>query len=348
MAENIAKPRQPTHRVWLQYLIAVLGLGIVLWFALRAIDTQELWQVITTANPWWLLAAVIFKLLTPLGTAALYANVLRLLGHRIRATSLWLIAQMAIVINMAFPAGPVAMSAFLLHVFRRRRVPEGVTTVAVALDSLTYETAFFGLVGFGLAYLFTHRSLSVGQITEVGLIAFAIVLAGMYLWGLQRDRADLTRKAIAVQQWLARHLRQHWQPASVEHFLDELYRGKALVTQRPAAFARLLAIQIGVLALDMLTLYCIFRAIGNDPHLSVVILSYSLASFFAALAPLPGGGGSFEATLVLVASQLGIPAAVSLGATLIYRVLVFWLPGIVTAAAYRLALNEAPTHHESL
>ncbi|MDW8402986.1 lysylphosphatidylglycerol synthase transmembrane domain-containing protein [Chloroflexus sp.] len=348
MTEKIAERHQESRRIWLQYLIAVFGLGLVLWLALRTIDIKELWQVIITANLWWLLAAVVFKLLAPLGTAALYASVLRLLGHRIHAMSLWLIAQMAIVINMAFPAGPVAMSAFLIHVFRRRRVPEGITTVAVALDSLTYETAFLGLVSFGLAYLFTHRSLSVGQITEVGLLTFAIVLGGMYLWGLQRDRADLTRKAIAIQQWLARHLRQHWQPVSVEHFLDELYRSKALVAQRPTAFARLLVIQIGVLALDILTLYCIFRAVGNDPHLSVIILSYSLASFFAALAPLPGGGGSFEATLVLVASQLGIPSAVSLGVTLIYRVLVFWLPGIVTVAGYRLVLNDTLKHHNQL
>ncbi len=348
MVEKLRECGRDARRVWLQYALAALSLGLVLWLALRAIDARELWQVLTTANPWWLLAALTFKVLTPLGTAALYARVLRLLGHHVRAASLWLIAQMAIVINVAFPAGPVAMSAFLLHVFRRRGVLEGVTTVAVALDSLTYETAFFGLVGFGLAYLFTHRSLSVGQITEVGLLAFGIVIAGMYLWGLQRDRADLTRKAVSVQQWIARRLRQPWQPASIESFLDELYRGKALIARRPAAFARLLALQIGVLALDILTLYCAFRAVGNDPHLSVVILSYSLASLFAALAPLPGGGGSFEATLVLVAARLGVPTAVALSATLIYRVLTFWLPGILTATTYRLVLKDASKHHEQL
>ncbi|MCS6880905.1 MAG: hypothetical protein RMK84_12335 [Oscillochloridaceae bacterium] len=55
----------------------------------------------------------------PPGTAALYARVLWLPGHHVRTAGFWLIAQMAIVINVAFPAGLVAMGAFLLHVFRR-------------------------------------------------------------------------------------------------------------------------------------------------------------------------------------------------------------------------------------
>lgn len=345
MAEPFVNVHHAVRQNWIQYVVGVCGLGIVLGLALRSVDLQELHQVLATANPWWLTAAVICKVLTPLGTAIVYAGILQMLGHRIRAISLWLIAQMAVVINMAFPAGPVAMSAFLLHVFRHRGVPEGITTIAVALDALTYETAFFGLVGFGLAYLLTHRDFSVSQITEVGIIALIVVVAGMYLWGLQRDRADFTRKAIAVQQWLARHLHRQWRANQVEQFLDEVYRGKALVARRPKAFSRLLGFQIAVLCLDILTLYCIFRAVGSNPHLSVVILSYSLASLFAALAPLPGGGGSFEATLVLVASRLGISPTVSLSATLIYRILTFWLPSLLTVAMYRLVKPKSSLSH---
>lgn len=339
-------PLASRRKLWLRYALAVIGLGLVLWLASRAIDTGALWQLLLTANPGWLAAAVGLKFLTPLCTAALYARVLRLLGHPVRALSLWLTAQIAIFVNMAFPAGPVAMSAFLMHVFRRRRVPEGVTTLAVALDTLTYEIGFFSLVAFGLGYLFTHGDLSVRQITEVALIAFAVVLGGMYLWGLQRDRADLTHKVIGLQQWLSRRFRRNWQPTGVVHFLDELYRGKALIAQRPGEFMHLLGLQVGVLTLDVLTLYCAFRTVGNDPHLSVVVLSYSLASLFATLAPLPGGGGSFEATVVLTASRLGVPTEVALGATLIYRVLAFWLPAVLTALTYRAVVVGTPLHPE--
>ena len=283
-------------RSWLlRAVLSLIGLGVVVYFGIRFARQEQLNQLLADANPWWLAATVVCKLLTPLGTAAVYQRSLKVLGHKMKLLPLWLVAQVAIFMVVAFPAGPVAMSALLLRVFRRKGVPEGTTTLAVALDTLTYLVAFLGLLVVGLAYLLTHGGLQVRQITEVGLISFGLVLGGMYLWGLQRDWADLTRKLVRAQQWLARLLHQKWTPAPVERFLDELYRGKALIGERPQEFARLLAIQAGVLVLDVLTLYCAFRALGSAPHLSVVVMSYALASFFASVAPLPGGGGSFEA-----------------------------------------------------
>lgn len=344
MQINPIPPPPPTFasRSWiLRAVLSVLGLAVVIFFGIRFARQQELQQLLVTANPWWLTAAVVFKLLTPFGTAAVYQHSLKVLGHKIRLLSLWLVAQVGIFMTVAFPAGPVAMSALLLRVFRRRGVPEGITTLAVAMDTLTYLTAFFGLMVVGLGYLLTHGGLQVRQITEVSLVSFGLILGGMYLWGLQRDRADLTRKLVGVQQWLARMLHQKWSVAAVERFIDELYRGKALIAERPHEFGRLLSYQVAVLVMDVLTMYCAFRALGSDPHLSVVVLSYALASFFGSIAPLPGGGGSFEATLVLSATRLGVPVEVALGATVIYRVLTFWLPMLLTAVTYHYLLGDS-------
>lgn len=165
--------------------------------------------------------------------------------------------------------------------------------------------------------------------------------AAKHVIGGYRDRASgLAPAAEAGPERLT--ARQPWRAESVEGFLDELYRGKALVAQRPHEFVRLFAFQVGVLALDVLTLYSAFRALGHDPHLSVVILSYSLATLFATIAPLPGGGGSFEATVALSATRLGVTAEVALGATLIYRVLTFWLPALLSVATYRTLLGGTP------
>jgi glycosyltransferase 2 family protein len=333
---------QPRWKLWVRYALALAGPVLVFWLAMRSINTSQLWRLVVSASPWWLGAALALKLLTPLGTAEIYARVLRLLGHQASALGLWLTAQIAIVINMAVPAGPVAMSAFLLYVFRRRQVPESITTLAVTLDALTYETAFIGLVLIGLGYRLIYGGMETHQLIQLGGFALAIAGAAFLLWRLQRDREMLTRSLVSAQQWLARRLRRTWRPERIEHFLRELYRGKDLVMQRPLVFAQLLCLQFGVLFLDVLTLYCAFCALGEAPALSVILLSSSLASLFAALAPLPGGGGSYEATLVLTASWLGVPVDISLGATLIYRVLAFWLPVALTVATYRTVLHHPP------
>jgi uncharacterized protein (TIRG00374 family) len=327
-------------RVWLRYLLALAGLSLVLVIAARSVDLTQLWQLVQQAHPGWLVAALLFKLATPMGTAMLYAHILSLLGSRTRAWRLWLTAQVAIFANMAFPAGPVAMSAILLQAFRRRKIPEGVTTLAVTLDTLSYQAAFVGLISFGVIYLLGSGQLGPNQLSEAGVIALVIVLGVGYLWFLQRDRAKLTSKLVAIQQWIAKLLKRDWQPSKVEGFLDEIYRGKDVLAKRPFAFVRLFFFQVLVLFLDLMTIYCCFLALGDRPHLSVVTLSYALANFLSMMALLPGGGGSFEATMVLTSSQLGVNANTALGATLIYRVLTFWLPALLTALTYRRVLGK--------
>jgi uncharacterized protein (TIRG00374 family) len=329
----------PVDRTWWHYGIAALGLISVVALALCFAGVEELWQLLTHANLWWLAGAVLFKLLTPFGTAAVYQRVLRPLGYRVSLRSLWLTAQVAIFVNVTAPLGPIAMSAFLLYAFRRRGIPEGATTLAAALDGLTYELAFLSMVAFGLGYLFNQGELTISQIREVALLALALVLGGVYLWGLQRDRDDLTRTLVRVQSWLARKLHRRWSQAGLLSFIDELYRGKALLIEHPSEFVRLLLYQIGMLMLDVLTLDCAIRALGSAPHFSSVVLGYVLATFFASVAPLPGGGGVYEATLVLTLSRLGVPLEAAIGATLIYRVLTFWLPMLLSAATYQRLLG---------
>lgn len=340
MATQLQSRPDPANRSWRRAVVAALGLMIVLAAALRFIRLDELWQLLIHANPWWLAGAALFKLLTPLGTAAVYQRMLALLGYRVPLRSLWLTAQVAIFVGVAAPLGPVAMSAFLLYAFRRRGVSESATALAATMDGLTYEIAFVGLALFGLAYLFNQGELSLGQIREVALFALAPVAGGMYLWGLQRDRDDLTRTLTRAQGWLARKLRRQWSAARLIGFIDDLYRGKALLLAHPSAFLRLLAYQFGVLLLDALTLVCALRALGVAPPAGLIVLGYVLATFLAAITPLPGGGGTYEATLALSLARLGAPLEAALGATLIYRVLTFWLPMLLSAATYQRLLER--------
>ena len=143
-----------------------------------------------------------------------------------------------------------------------------------------------------------------------------------------------------MQGWLARTLRQSWGETHLLGFIDDLYRGKALLLEHPSEFLRLMGYQIGALLLDVVTLDCVIHALGSAPHVSSVLLGYVLATFFASVAPLPGGGGTYEATLVLTLTRLGVPLEAAIGATLIYRVLTFWLPMLLSAATYQRLIGS--------
>jgi uncharacterized protein (TIRG00374 family) len=80
-----------------------------------------------------------------------------------------------------------------------------------------------------------------------------------------------------------------------------------------------------------------------------VLLGYSLAYFFSTISSLPGGGGTFEALMVVTITNLGIDQALALSVTLLYRLLAFWMPLVISAIIYRRVhyhMGEPPQRRE--
>ncbi len=302
---------------------------------LQRAELVEAWQTLRRANPLWIGAALVVQGIVYLCFASVYWRSLQLLGYHLRLLSLYGVAFVAIFLGRVFPAGGTSTFAFLLFQLRRRGIPDGTGAVAVTLDGLSYLLAFFVLLTGGFMYLFTHGELKVNQVIVVALLSLAIITLGMYVWGLTRDRSLLTKRAIGLKNVLARVFRRSWGDTRVLSFIAELYEGTALIGRDRTGFVQLVVLQVIALLLDCVTLLLLFWSIGVWPHFSVVLLGYSLAYFFSTISSLPGGGGTFEALMVVTMTNLGVEAPVALSVTLLYRVLAFWLPLLISSAIYQ-------------
>lgn len=334
---------------WLQRHWRLL-LGLVFIGALIGIvvtqrgELLEVGRILGMAHPGWLAAALLVQSLVYLCFAAVYWRSLHLLGYHVRLISLYGVAFVAIFLGRVFPAGGTSTFAFLLYQLRRRGIPDGTGAVAVTLDGLSYLIGFFILLSSGFIYLFTHGDLKVNQVLIVALLSMVIMALGMYVWGLSRDRALLTRRALSIKNWLARVLRRNWGDTQVLSFIAELYEGGALIGRDRFGFIQLVGLHVTALLFDCITLLLLFWAVGEWPHFSVVLLGYSLAYFLSTISSLPGGGGSFELTMTATMATLGIDHALALSVTLLYRLLAFWMPLFISAVIYRRVHyhNEEP------
>jgi uncharacterized membrane protein YbhN (UPF0104 family) len=82
-----------------------------------------------------------------------------------------------------------------------------------------------------------------------------------------------------------------------------------------------------------------FRALGNDPAIWIVFVSFIMASMAATLGPIPLGLGTFEAGCVGMLSFLGMAIETALAATILLRGLTFWLPMVPGLWLARLELR---------
>jgi uncharacterized membrane protein YbhN (UPF0104 family) len=86
---------------------------------------------------------------------------------------------------------------------------------------------------------------------------------------------------------------------------------------------------------DYLTLLAALRAVGAEPRPSLVLLAYAGAEVLALVPVAPGGLGFVEAGLVGTLGLAAVPAD-ALAATLLYRIVAFWLPLPAGGIAYLL------------
>ena len=92
----------------------------------------------------------------------------------------------------------------------------------------------------------------------------------------------------------------------------------------------------GSAAFDFLALLCALRAVGADPRPSLVLLAYTAAEALALIPLTPGGLGFVEAGLTGTLKLAGVPAADAFAATLLYRIVSYWLPLPAGGVAYLL------------
>jgi len=92
----------------------------------------------------------------------------------------------------------------------------------------------------------------------------------------------------------------------------------------------------GSTVLDYAALLCALRAVGAEPRPSLVLLAYTAAQLFALIPLTPGGLGFVEAGLVGALALAGVSSGDAVGATLLYRIVSYWLPILAGAVAYVL------------
>jgi uncharacterized protein (TIRG00374 family) len=93
---------------------------------------------------------------------------------------------------------------------------------------------------------------------------------------------------------------------------------------------------VGNTGFDSLALLCALRAVGAAPRPSLVVLAYASAELLAQIPFTPGGLGFVEAGLVGTLTLAGVPGPEALAATLLYRLVSYWLPIPVGGVAYLL------------
>jgi len=305
------------ERIGVQRVVGVIGFAVLAFFLLGLIENWgEIKDVFTEANWTDVPVMVVFILLTNVaGAASLMGSVVRPLP--LGDTTIVMFGQS--FLNRFTPANAGGMAMRIRYLQKGGTdltlgtAAVGLTSVASGIVQTAYLVLFVTWAGTSDTGIHAERpsgrTILVIVLLLLGCIAFVMVVP--------RFRASVLR---VIRQFTIK-IR--------EEFADLLHR--------PAKLGLLFGGAAASKMLTILTFVLACRAFGIDEGWAQLASAYMVGTTIASAVPTPGGVGAVEAALVLTLTGLGVDEAAAWSATLLFRLISYWMPIIPGAIGLKVS-----------
>lgn len=249
-------------------------------------------------------------------------------------------------VNNVFPSGGVAGFSYLGVRLKHLGVPVARTTLAQLMRFALTFISFLALLFVGLFFLsFDNRA---GGVT----LFIALSIAFLTLFGtllgvfIVSDEKRITTFVSFLPKLGNRVLTPFTKKqnsinvSKVEKLFTDLHKDYDKIMRHRGKLKKPLAWAFLVNLSEVATIYLAYLALGHTVNPGAVILAYSVASFAGLISVLPGGIGVYEALMTAVFTSAGVPKALALSATLIYRIFTMIIFVPVGFILYQMALRK--------
>jgi uncharacterized membrane protein YbhN (UPF0104 family) len=292
----------------LQIAVVLVIVGLVAVFAPGLGEVRER---IEGAQPGWLGFALVLELLSCLS----YVLMLRpIFCARMSWRTSYQLGMSELAVGSLVPASGAAGLAFGAWALRKGGMPaRDIARRTVAFFVLKSAVNFVAVAVVGIAIW-----LGVGPDVSPALTLLPSVLAIAAIG------------AVPVIPFIA--ARRGWTNRAAVALSDGVGEAGRVLRHRDW---RVIAGSVGYWAFDNAVLWACLHAFGESPPITLVLMGYLIGQL-GGLLPMPGGLGGIDGGLLGALVVYGIPAATATAAAAIlaYRVILFWLPLVLGAAAF--------------
>jgi putative heme transporter len=334
-------------------VVTILALGVLIFYSWDQIANGL--KEIFGAKLSVVFLMIPLQLVNYYAVAKFYHSYFRASNQQLSMKLMYKIALELNFVNHILPSGGVAGFSYLGLRLKRYGVPISRTTLAQTMrfgfTFISFLIILFmgmfllsfgsGRSGGGLA-LFIGLSIAFLTLFFVVVVAFIIssenrikVFTAFLPKLFNRILKNIVRKNVINVE-------------KIERMFIDLHKDYITITKQWRCLKKPFWWAFWINATEIGTAYLAYIALGQLVNPGAVILAYSVASFAGLISILPGGIGVYEALMTGVLASAGVPKALALSATLVYRItcMIIFLP--VGFVLYQMALRkgdaEAPTN----
>lgn len=332
-------------------IVTVVAL-VVLCYLIRdqIADTIE---NLTKVNAWALLLILPIEFINYDAYARMYRYLFGILGNKTKYWEMYKVSLELNLVNHVFPSGGVSGFSYFSIRMKQLGVSTGKATLVQTMKFILLFVTFEILLVFGLICLALGGSANGFILLVGGSIATLLLVATIGSAFLISDERRINSFFTYITRFINRTIhvvrKKHPETISIERVqatFKDLHENYLILK---SDYRQLIGPAVcGFLAnlTEVLAIYVVYIAFGHWVNPGAVILAYAVANFAGLISVLPGGVGIYEALMTGTLAAAGVPAAVSIPVTVMYRVLNITIQVIPGYYFYHKALKHDDTPHD--
>lgn len=319
-------------------LITLVILGLIIY--LNRAQLLDVLKNIREANALFLLLVIPLQIVNYHSYTRMYQETFDLLGSRIGYWDTLKVAFELNFVNYILPSAGLSGFGYFSLRMRNLGVRASRSAIAQTVRWLITFGSFVPLLLLGLFLLALHNSASNLVILTAAGISFGIIILFLIVFFLLEKKDGLKKFTILLLQKLQSFINffkssskqvdllSKKRLASIDRSFQTAEEDYQVIRRNWKSFVY--TGRWGILAnlTEVSTIAVCFAALGLNPVWGAIVISYGVANIAGFISILPGGIGVYETLMTAILVSAGVPPAVSLTATLMYRVLtaIFAIP----------------------
>lgn len=309
-------------------VLTVLALvGLV--FAVR----HQLYDTIrnfSKVNIWVLLLLLPVEWLNYHAQAKLYDGLFKMVGNKLSYRFLFETSLELNFVNSVFPSGGVSGISYFAMRMRseREKITGGRATLVQLMKLALLFLSFEILLIIGLIMITIGGHVNSFVILLAGILS-TLLFVGTFAFALIIGHERRIQATFSFMTQVLNRLIQIIRPNNPETInmgrlritVEELHQNYKLIERRYRELKGPFWWAFTANFAEVLAVYVVYIAFGHLVDPGSVIIAYSVANFAGLISVMPGGVGIYEALMTGVLVATGVPAALSLPVTVMYRVL---------------------------
>ena len=308
-------------------IVTLVALAVLI-YAIRdqLVDT---FSNLKNVNAWYLLLLIPIQFLNYHSQSRMYQRLFRIVGNKLSYKFLFRTSLELNFVNHVFPSGGV--TGFSYYSLRMRKGEQLTGTKATLVHTFKLALMFLSfeiLLVIGLFSLAIMGKVSNLTILVAGVISTLVIvgtLISAYVLGSkQRINIFFTAITKGLNKIIQVVRPKHPETISINRakaVFNDLHDNYQEIKKKPEKLKAPFLYALLANVTEIMAIYVVYLAFGEAVNIGAVIIAYGVANFAGLVSVLPGGVGIYEALMTAVMATAGVPAAVSLPVTVMYRVL---------------------------